>query len=75
MTKAQVLGKRIQTLAEQNGMSVSDMAKFLDHTETQILDLYKGEAFLKFSKLEMLAKRFGTDVQTLLQMGNRENQK
>lgn len=73
MTKAQMLGNRIQTLAEQNGMSVSDMAKFLNHTEAQILDLYNGEAFLKFSKLEMLAKKFGTNVQTLLQMSNEEN--
>jgi hypothetical protein len=73
MTKAQMLGKRIQFLAEQNGMSVADMAKFLDHTEAQILDLYKGEAFLKFSKLEGLAKRFGINVQTLLQTSDEEN--
>ena len=66
MKEARMLGNKIQHLAQNKGLSVSDLSSMLGCDEHQVLSLYKGRAYASYAKIKILAYELGSTVEELL---------
>lgn len=66
MQGARMLGNYIAHLAENKGLSTSDLGKLLGCNEHQAYMLIKGRGYASFAQISLLAKELGTTVEKLL---------
>lgn len=71
MKEARMLGNHVQYLANQKGLSVSDLSQILDCEENQVYSLIKGRAYASYSQMKKVAESLDTTVELLLK-GNQE---
>lgn len=66
MQDARMLGNYVGHLAEDKGLSVSDLGNALGCTENQAYSLLKGRAYASFKQLSTLSTLLGTSIEALL---------
>ncbi len=66
MKAARVLGNQVQHLADNKGLSISDLSGILCCDEHQVLSLIKGRAYASFSQIKKLSEALDTTVDNLL---------
>jgi transcriptional regulator with XRE-family HTH domain len=66
MQNARMLGNYVEYLAEQKGLSASDLSKALGCDQTKVTSFLKGRSYASFSQISSLAKMLGASVSELL---------
>ena len=66
MKSARMLGNYVEYLAEQKGLSVSDLSQALGCDQNKVASFLKGRAYASFSQISNLAKILGASVTDLL---------
>lgn len=66
MKSARMLGNYVEYLAEQKGLSVSDLSQALGCDQNKVASFLKGRAYASFSQISNLAKILGASVADLL---------
>ena len=66
MQAARMLGNYIDHIAKSNGLSISELSKVLNCTETQVYSLIKGRAYASFDQLSKLAEALGISFDQML---------
>lgn len=66
MQNARMLGNYIEHLANNKGLSISDLSQTLECSEQKVRALYKGLAFASFDQISKLASLLGATVSQLL---------
>lgn len=56
MQNARMLGNYVEYLAEQKGLSVSDLSKALGCDQTKVTSFLKGRSYASFSQISSLAR-------------------
>lgn len=70
--RSELLGKRIQRLAEQHNITMETVALLLWCSEEYVTQLYNGKAFLSYPRFQILAKSLGVDIIELLTVNESE---
>lgn len=66
MQKARMLGNYVQCLADEKGLSISDLAEVLDCEPLQVRSFLKGRSYASYEQISALSKRLDTTVGQLL---------
>ena len=66
MQSARILGNYVNSLAEENRLSHSDLSRTLGCSDFQVEMLLKGRAYASFAQVSKLAELFHTTVEKLL---------
>ena len=67
-----MLGNYIKLLADEKGLSISDLTRILDCDENEMNSLIKGRRFLPFKQIAALSRELGVSVADLFN-GNYEH--
>lgn len=66
MKSARMLGNYVEYLAEQKGLSASDLGQALGCDQNKVASFLKGRAYASFSQISNLAKILGASVADLI---------
>ena len=66
MQNARMLGNYVEYLAEQKGLSASDLSKALGCDQTKVTSFLQGRSYASFSQISSLAKMLGASISELL---------
>ena len=66
MQKARMLGNFVKKMADEKGMTLTDLSILLQCDENKTLAFLKGRAYITFQQMKELAQAFGVSVSTLL---------
>ena len=71
MQKARMLGNNVQWLADKKNVSIEELSSLLNCSENQMRAFFKGRTFASYPQIQILAKKLGVSVATLLK-GNED---
>lgn len=71
MQKARMLGNNVQWLADRENVSIEELSSLLNCSENQMRAFFKGRTFASYPQIQILAKKLGVSVATLLE-GNED---
>lgn len=66
MQKARMLGNHLRQLADERGITATELGTLLGCSAQQMCALFAGRRFLTFDQLSALADRFRVSVEALL---------
>lgn len=66
MQEARMLGNYVKHLADNKGLSISDLSRVLGCSENRVYSFIKGRAFASFTQMSNLASLLDTTVDDLL---------
>lgn len=66
MLEARMLGNYVEHLANDKGLSMSELSEILGCTQDRTYSFIKGRAFASFSQLSSLANALGVSIDNLL---------
>ena len=70
MREARMLGNYVEHLAEERGLSISDLSRILDCSEHQVYGFVKGRNLASFAQISKLATALDMSIDNLLSGNN-----